>query len=136
MIEQLLEQLSSEIGLLTNPEKDEQGYFLLKISESTKISVKNTSPGFLLQSNIAPIPKVAREKALEYYMEANFLGQGTGNAVIGLDSEEKFLTLSHSIPYDVDYKIFKEIIEAFANYLNYWQEEALRLQQDATEGIT
>ena len=136
MIEQLLEQLANELGLLTNPEKDEQGYFLLEISESTQISVKNTSPGFLLQANIAPIPKAAKEKALEYYMEANFLGQGTGNAVIGLDSEEKLLTLSHSIPYDVDYKIFKEIIEAFANYLNYWQEETQRLQQDATEGIT
>ena len=135
MTEQLLNQLVEELGLLSPLEKDENGYFHLKISGSLEIAIKNTSPGFLLLAKIAPIPEGAKELSLEYYMEANFLGQGTGNNIIGIDPEEKFLTLSNSIQYDVDYKIFKEIIEAFANYLNHWQEETKRLQKDATEGI-
>ncbi len=135
MIEQLIQQLTEELGLPPSSKQDENGLFLLEISESMEISIKTTSPGFLLQAKIAPVPKQAKESSLEYYMEANFLGQGTGNSVIGIDPEEKFLTLSSAIPYDVDYKNFKEIVEAFANYLNHWQKEAKRQQKDATEGI-
>jgi hypothetical protein len=45
------------------------------------------------------------------------------------------LTLSHVIPYDMNYKSFKELIEDFANYLDYWRGELKRLQKAAEESI-
>ena len=56
-------------------------------------------------------------------MRANFLGQGTGGARIGLDPNEKFLTLSCGFPYEMKYQDFKEKIEDFANYLLCWRAE-------------
>ena len=135
MIEQLIKELSEDLGIIAPSEKNENGYFPLELSDSMTISIKENSPGLLLQAEIALIPPQTRESLLEYFSEANFLGQGTGQHVIGIDPEEKFLTLSHSIPYDVDYQKFKEILEDFANHLNHWQKEAERLQKDATEGI-
>jgi len=68
-------------------------------------------------------------------MKANFLGQGTGGAVIGLDAEEKFLTLSLALPYDMNYRSFKGAVEDFANYVDYWREDLIRHQKAAETSI-
>ena len=62
-------------------------------------------------------------------MKANFLGQGTGGAVIGMDPEENLLTLSLLLPYDMNYKMFREALEDFANFLDYWKTELRNLPQ-------
>ena len=64
-------------------------------------------------------------------MKANFLGQGTGDATIGLDENENFLTLSLVLPYDMNYKMFKDALEDFVNYLDYWKEELIRHKKAA-----
>lgn len=56
-------------------------------------------------------------------MHANFLGQGTGGASIGIDQDEKSLTLSLAIPYEVKYETFKEHLEDFLNYVGYWRDQ-------------
>jgi len=76
-----------------------------------------------------------KEEAFIYLMKANLLGQGTGNQVLGLDPEEKTLTLSCIIPYDMDYREFKERIEDFVNYLDYWRLEVKNLQKAEHENI-
>jgi hypothetical protein len=86
-------------------------------------------------SNVAPIPIQKKEEAFLYFMTANLLGQGTGNQALGIDPEEKFLTLSCKIPYDMNYKEFKEKIEDFANYLQYWHTEAEKREKDAQASI-
>jgi len=68
-------------------------------------------------------------------MKANLLGQGTGEQAIGLDHEEKSLTLSCIIPYDINYKEFKEKIEDFVNYLDYWRLESEKMKKNANESI-
>lgn len=81
------------------------------------------SPGAALRAPIQEVPKAKREDLFCLLMRANLLGQGTGENRIGLDTQEKFLTLSLGLPYELNYKTFKDKLEDFINYLVYWKEE-------------
>jgi hypothetical protein len=135
MLEQHLQQLISDLELDPIEPKDQTSLYHLNLTPEMKISMKELEPGLYLFSQIGPCPTQKKEDSFIYLMKANFLGQGTGGKVIGMDPEEKFLTLSHVIPYDMNYKSFKELIEDFANYLDYWRGELKRLQKAAEESI-
>jgi len=121
MLQKLLEQLLQELGLGT-PLLDEQKVFHLSIS-GFDISLKEIEPNFYISANIGPLPQNKKEEFLMLVMKANFLGQGTGGGVIGLTENESFLTLSLSLPYEMNYITFKERVEDFTNYLDYWKKE-------------
>ena len=40
-----------------------------------------------------------------------------------LDPDEKYLTLSYPIHYEVNYRIFYDKLEDFVNYLSFWRYE-------------
>ena len=128
MLEQHITQLTEDIQLPSPGSKDPDGYFHLTFSDDLIISLKDLSPGFCITGRIAPIPTARKEETLIYVMKANFLEQGTGEQVIGIDSEEKFLTLSRTIAYEVNYIKFKEIVEDFVNYLSSWKDELKKMQ--------
>lgn len=127
MLEQQITQLVEELGLPPSS-KDPNGYFQIAFSNNLKISLKDLSPGFSILSFLSPIPTQNKEEAFSYLMKANFLGQGTGEQIIGIDQDEKFLTLSRTISYEVNYPKFKEILEEFVNYLAYWKDETKKMQ--------
>jgi hypothetical protein len=135
VLENFITQLAEEIHLPPPSAQDPSGYFLIPLTNMLQISVKPLSPGLFITARVGLIPSKKKEDALIYFMKANFLGQGTGGNVLGIDAEEKFLTLSQITPYDVSYKRFKEMIEDFANYLNYWQLELSKLENDVKEGL-
>lgn len=105
----------------------EEGIFSLLIGEALKIKIKDLNPGVYFFSPICPCPKEKLEDLFIYLMKANLFGQGTFGAVIGL--EEENLTLSSALPYDMNYRDFKEIVEDFANTVDFWKEEILRLKK-------
>ena len=121
LLEQHLKQLSEELKL-DFPAKEEP-FYRLQLNPKTTISVKELAPGVYFHSPITACPKEQSESFLTLLMKANFLGQGTLGAVIGLDKEEKFLTLSLNLPYDMNYRTFRETVEDFANILDYWKDE-------------
>lgn len=135
MLEQLLTQLSQELEFPAVPTKDDQQMFHVPINPSMNISMKELDPGIFLYSPIGPCPPQKREELFILLMKANFLGQGTGGGTIGMDPEEKFLTLSLALPYDMNYKAFKGIVEDFANFVDYWREELIRHQQAAVTSV-
>ena len=135
MLEENLKKLAEDLNLPPFPSKDRSSTYVLELAENLSFSIRDLKVGFDLFGNIAPAPSQKKEDAYIYFMKANLLGQGTGDQAIGLDSEEKFLTLSCRIPYDVNYKEFKEKIEDFANYLNYWQVEVKKMQESAEGSI-
>jgi hypothetical protein len=130
ILKTLLEQLCQELGLGTIPPMDENKFHNLKIS-SLDISMKDLDPGFYFASNIGPLPKKKKEDFLMLLMKANFLGQGTGGATLGLKEDESFLTLSLSLPYDMNYKVFKDSLEEFGNFVDYWKKETVRYEIEA-----
>ena len=131
MLEQLLQKFINEMELGEMPAKDDQGSYLVKISPEMHVSLKQLDPGIFFHSPLGPLQEQKREDLLIFLMKANFLAQGTGGGSIGLDENEKFLTLSSVIPYDMDYKTFKESLEDFANYVDYWREELIRFSTTA-----
>ncbi len=129
MLEQHLKKLTEELGLDPLPPKDEQEFFHLIVNPSLNVTLKELEPGVSLSARIGPCPKEKREDLFILLARANFLGQGTGGSSISLDHEEKFLTLSLYLPYDMNYIAFKETVEDFVNYVDYWKEELIRHEQ-------
>lgn len=135
MLENQITQLAEELHLPSPETEDGEGFFHISLSETITIAIKSLNPGLFLAADVGFLPTRNKEDNLMYFMKANFLFQGTGGQVLGVNSEEKSLTLSQKIVQEVNYLRFKEIIEDFANYLGYWQKELERLQQATTEGI-
>ncbi len=68
------------------------------------------------------IEHLDEEKLFAYLLQANFLGQGTGNSVIGLHPDEKTIVLISSFFSEVNYPDFKEHLEEMVNYIDYLTE--------------
>ncbi|MCK4934049.1 MAG: type III secretion system chaperone [Simkaniaceae bacterium] len=123
MLEQFVETLYEKFKLQALPKKEQAGSYELSIESGSNITVSPLDPGLHISSIIAKVPANSRESLFMYLMRANFLGQGTGGSVIGMDSEESTLTLSLSIPYEVHYAMFEEKLEDFINFREYWRAE-------------
>jgi len=135
MLEEYLTHICSDLELPPPAPKDENQQYYLPLSPETKIALKALEAGFYLHSPLGPCPTLKREDLFIFLMKANFLGQGTGGGAIGLSEDEKFLTLSLAIPYDMNYKSFRDLIEDFANYIDYWREELIRHQKAAESNL-
>ena len=129
MLKTLLQQLCQELGIAV-PVLDENQSLQLKMG-ALDIEMKDLDPGFYFSSNIGPLPKKKTEEFLMLLMKANFLGQGTGGATLGLKEDESFLTLSLSLPYEMNYKAFKDSLEEFANFVEFWKKESVRHEIEA-----
>ena len=121
MIEPFIETLSSELELPAPVQKDAEEWYWIDLNALQRIGIKEHEGKILLQAKIDTCPTEKREEKFIHWMKANFLGVGTGWGAIGLDSEGKFLTLSRALDYEVNYALFQEALEQFANYLDYWQ---------------
>ncbi len=135
MLEENLKRLAEDLELPPFPPKDKNSCYTLTLAEDLEVSIKKIHEGIAIFSNVAPLLLQKKEEAFIYLMKANLLGQGTGNQTIGIDPEEKCLTLSCIIPYDMDYKEFKEKLEDFVNYLDYWRLELEKLQKAEQKSI-
>jgi hypothetical protein len=127
VLEPFLQTLAAELELEGVLKKDKEGRFCISLTPELLIFAKEEEERVLLSAHIAPLPTTRQEEVVILLMKANFLGQGTGGAAIGLEEDEKFLTLSAALTYDMNYKLFKLALEHFANFLAYWQGELTSL---------
>lgn len=132
MIVNFLNRLADELKLPHVGKLKEKQTFLFEFAKSVAITVKDLDPGMSLTAPIIDCPKIKKEELFIQLMKANLLGQGTGNTRIGMDSEEKTLTLSLGIPYELSYPEFREHVENFINYLIYWREEITKFNNEQT----
>ena len=121
----ILSDFEKYLGLAPIEGRNEnQGWWLMQISNTNEVWVKDLNPGIYMRGTIGPtIGPGNHEDFFMYLMKANYLGQGTGGSIISIDPSEKFLTLALCIPYEINYKIFRDKLEDFLNYLEYWREE-------------
>jgi len=94
----------------------------MDLSPVHAIDFKELTKGFSMWSRIGPCPAKNKEDFYLFVMRANYLGQGTGNHVLGMDQEEKHLTLSSYFSYEMEFKKFKETVEDFVNFVDYWKD--------------
>lgn len=118
-----LKDLCQDLEISTSLEKNDQGFYLLPLTDSLQIEVKSLDPGVYFYAPIASCPEKSKEDFFIHLMTANLFGQGTLGAAIGMNPKENLLTLSKKMPYDVKYGAFRESIEDFANIVDYWREE-------------
>lgn len=93
------------------------------------VNIRDLKPGISLHSPIAPCPSPRREELFVKLSKANYLGQLTGLARIGLSADGKFLTLLAGMPYEMSYRNFREALEDFINFLLYWRSEIEQFEQ-------
>jgi hypothetical protein len=122
MLEEHLTQLVENLALEDALSKENKLY-LLKLHKELIITFRELDPGCTFFATIGICPLNKQEELFIYLMKANLLGQGTGGSIIGLDRDEKFLTLCLVLPYDMKYKVFKDALEDFTNYLGFWKNE-------------
>ncbi len=135
MLESLIKMLAEELELDGIPPKEDGNIYQLPLNGELTVRIQELDPGLAFWARIAPCPKEKREDLFILLMKANFLGQGTGNSTIALDENENFLTLSSVLPYDMNYKTFKDALEDFANYRDYWKDEVIRYVKASQENI-
>ena len=133
MLESFLKTLDNELKLQPPPKKDRQQYYCFSLNPEMEIKVKELDAGMVFFGRIGPCPTLKKEELFSYLMKANFLGQGTGGASIGFDENENYLTLSSVFTYDMNYKLFRDALEDFVNYIDYWKTELIRHQKTAEE---
>ena len=122
-IETFLEELYRELNISSSPEKEGNKVYSLNLGLEFAVILEDLEPGVTLRTNIHTVPEEKKEDLFIYLMKGNFLGQGTGGAVLGMSKDEKFLTLSSYLPYEMNYHSLKEKLEQFANYADFWQSE-------------
>lgn len=118
----LLNELALSLELAPPPPAEKKRPIHMELSPYHAIDFRELAKGFSMWSRIGECPAKNKEDFYLYAMRANFLGQGTGNYVLGIDPEEKHLTLSSHLPYEMDFKKFKETVEDFVNFVDYWKE--------------
>ncbi len=127
---QFLKTLCEELSLPI-PIPNKEKVFVFPFSDTIVAECIDLEPGVAFSAKICECPKKKREDLLIWLMRANLLGQGTGGCRIGLDKDEKVLTLSLGIPYEIDYRRFRERFEDFVNYVTYWREEIEKFEARA-----
>ena len=127
MLEDMVIELTKNYDY--NYNKIEDSEFVIKVTDEVQINVIKLGYDLYLKTQIVPCPEEKKEELFTYLMKANLLGEGTGKSAIGLDNNEKFLTLSYVMPYEEEYKKFKDTFEDFVNYLFYWEEEIKKFQK-------
>lgn len=134
MLDTLLQTLCQDLEIARPLEPSKEGVYPLSLSSELQIDIRLADPGLSLQARLTPLPENNLEDLVTYLMRANFLGQGTGDGIISLTHDEKFLTLSHALLYDINYREFKAALEDFANYVDFWKAEIIEWKRKS-EGI-
>jgi len=128
-VQSFLETFCSEFSISPVPKLNAQKCFVLPFAKRLEIFLMDLQPGVSFWADLMLCPQKNKEELFSYLMRANLLGQGTGGSRIGLDEREKSLTLSLGIPYEINYKAFKENLEEFVNHLLYWRDEIANFEK-------
>ena len=130
MLQEFLKKLCGELDIAPVPKLNEKRFYSFRLAEGVEAQLRDLDPGVALTGDIISCPEKRREDLFIFLMRANLLGQGTGGCRIGLDPNEKVLTLSLGLPYELNYQAFRETVEDFINYLIYWREEVAKFENE------
>jgi len=128
MLSEFLEQLCVELDISPVPTMDEHKIIHFQLGDEA-IEIRDLQPGVALFGKICPCPEKKREELFLKLSKANYLGQETGPTRIGLSLDEKDLTLSLGIPYELTYRVFRENLEDFVNFILHWRKEVANFEK-------
>lgn len=123
MLDELIHNLLKEIELDISPSKIDPSTYQVDLTPNLSIIIKKMDPGYYFQTAISEIPDYEAEMLFISLMEANLFGQGTGGGVLGISPEGKTFMFSKKILQDLNYQEFKEKLEEYVNYVEFWRIE-------------
>lgn len=124
MLRRFIEEFSREMELEGSiPEIN--GVYTIPLEDKLDITLTEIPQGFTLFSTLIKCPIQNKEAFYCKLLHANLFGQGTHGALLGLNDDGTYLTLSRKIDYNIDYKGFKDVVEDFINVVDFWREETL-----------
>jgi len=115
-----MRQLRHDLQLEHELLPDDDGNYRVELAPDFVIGMSPLEEGFMLGCDVG----VAREEDYETLLLANLFGQGTGGSTLGIGGEEsRRLLCQQGFPYDMTYVEFKEHVERFVNWAEFWKEE-------------
>ncbi len=131
MLQEMISEVCTELEM-SMPKLNDKKAYGFQIRKDVEVEIRDLQPGASFNARIAVCPNKRREDLFILLMKANYLGQSTGLARIGMSSDEKYLTLSSGFPYELTYRAFRESLEDFVNFLLYWREEIAKFETQNT----
>ncbi len=125
-LQDFIHRLCDDLEIDPKPTINENREYNLSIFDNINLYIIELDDHAFIRCNLYEMPKEKKEDLLTFLMGANFIGQETGGSAIGLDEEEKNLTLSLLMPYELNYILFKEKLEDFINYVYYIRDEIVQ----------
>jgi hypothetical protein len=99
-----------------------ESYHVIEINETLKIEISAIEGGgAFFRTNLALILFSDKEKVYRQLLESNFLYQSTLGCVLGIDPEEKYITLGMYVYTKVNLSSLWDNLEHFCNAVEYWK---------------
>ena len=93
--------------------------------DGTNVVLTDVQPGLELFAIVGDVPEERKEPFFIKLLRANFLGQATRGACLGLDEEGRRVVLSMAVPAIRSYRQFHDTVEDFINAVSFWKREVL-----------
>ncbi|EPP34596.1 tir chaperone family protein [Chlamydia ibidis] len=124
MLEKLIKNFATYMGITSTLEFDADGAYVLPISDLVKIRVQqNADNEIILGAFLGELPpSTDTAKVYLQMMVANLFGRETGGSALGLNSEGH-VVMMRRIPCDISQEDFARCIESFVNFSETWLED-------------
>jgi len=129
-LQDFIHRLFDELEITPQPTINENREYNLPIFNDIDLYIIEFDDHAFIRCKLQEMPKDKTEDLLTFLMSANFIGKETDDSAIGLDEDEKNLTLSLLMPYELNYILFKEKVEDFVNYVYYIRDEITQFFSD------
>lgn len=136
MLRELLQKLAADLGDdFQTAVKEEKEGLSYQLEPDLTLFFKELKPGVAIWTKVGEMPQMRKEEFFSHVMHGNLLGQGTGGATLGMTQDEKFLTLSWIIDYEINQADFKDKIEDIANFTHFWRGELARFIKESEDSV-
>lgn len=135
-IQEFTEKIIQILNLQQGAHPDEDKMYTLDLGDDLIVRYSDLHPGVYMVSHLGPLSDKSREVWAASIMHLNLFGNGTGGGVIGYDEEIKLLTFSEAVPYRLQFGEFKDVLEDFINYVDFWKNEIKKAENNKSSLLT
>ncbi len=125
MLKRFIEQLTAELDMPMPEDPVTGAAYELVFDPNLPVKLFTNESGTLrLFTVLGPLPNEKADEFNEFMLTANLFGKETGGNFLGLDAEEKNITLTRFIEKEADYPEFRKGLEEFLNYSETWRADS------------
>ena len=127
MLDNLISDLETYMQISLVKEETQEGItYSLTLDDEKEILLKERKGAIFLSAKLCHFMESSIESKEDFYIflsKANHPFVALGKTTISISPDEKFLTVSMLIDYEVNYKMFFDLLEDFTNSISYWEKE-------------